>query len=103
MTDNGLEGIAMAHNDLCLFLDEISECDPHKIGAMAYMLVNGSGKTRATTQGLARKVMRWTLGGVSTGEEQLADIIKTTGKNPKAGQLQISRRRFLCFCEKISR
>ena len=81
MTDNGLEGIAMAHNDLCLFLDEISECDPYKIGAMAYMLVNGSGKTRATTQGLARKVMRWTLGGVSTGEEQLADIIKTTGKN----------------------
>ena len=87
MTDNGLEGIAMAHNDLCLFLDEISECDPFKIGAMAYMLVNGSGKTRATTSGLARKVMRWTLGGVSTGEEQLADIIKTTGKTPKAGQL----------------
>ena len=87
MTDNGLEGIAMAHNDLCLFLDEISECDPFKIGAMAYMLVNGSGKTRATTSGLARKVMRWTLGGVSTGEEQLADVIKTTGKTPKAGQL----------------
>lgn len=87
MTDNGLEGIAMAHNDLCLFLDEISECDPFKIGAMAYMLVNGSGKTRATTSGLARKVMRWTLGGVSTGEEQLSDVIKTTGKTPKAGQL----------------
>ncbi|MBR1734750.1 MAG: DUF927 domain-containing protein [Alphaproteobacteria bacterium] len=87
MTDNGLEGIAMAHNDLCLFLDEISECDPYKIGAMAYMLVNGSGKTRATTQGLARRVMRWTLGGVSTGEEQLGDIIKATGRNPKAGQL----------------
>ena len=31
--------------------------------------------------------MRWTLGGVSTGEEQLADVIKTTGKTPKAGQL----------------
>lgn len=87
MTDNGLEGIAMAHNDLCLFLDEISECDPFKIGAMAYMLVNGSGKTRATTSGLAKKIMRWTLGGVSTGEEQLADVIKTTGKTPKAGQL----------------
>lgn len=87
MTDNGLEGIAMAHNDLCLFLDEISECDPNKIGAMSYMLVNGSGKTRATTQGLARRVMRWTLGGVSTGEEQLADIIRNTGRNPKAGQL----------------
>lgn len=87
MTDNGLEGIAMAHNDLCLFLDEISECDPYKISAMAYMLVNGSGKTRATTSGLARRVMRWTLGGVSTGEEPLADIIKTTGRNPKAGQL----------------
>lgn len=87
MTDNGLEGIAMAHNDLCLFLDEISECDPYKIGAMAYMLVNGAGKTRATTSGLARKVMRWRIGGVSTGEEQLSDIIKTTGKSPKAGQL----------------
>lgn len=87
MTDNGLEGIAMAHNDLCLFLDEISECDPFKIGAMAYMLVNGSGKTRATTSGLARKVMRWRLGGVSTGEEQLSDVIKATGKTPKAGQL----------------
>ena len=87
MTDNGLEGIAMAHNDLCLFLDEIIECDPFKIGAMAYMLVNGSGKTRANTSGLARKVMRWRLGGVSTGEEQLSDVIKATGKTPKAGQL----------------
>ncbi len=87
MTDNGLEGIAMAHNDLCLFLDEISECDSFKIGAMAYMLVNGSGKTRANTSGLARKVMRWRLGGVSTGEEQLSDVIKATGKTPKAGQL----------------
>ncbi len=87
MTDNGLEGIAMAHNDLCLFLDEISECDPYKVGAMAYMLVNGSGKTRATTQGLPRTVMRWTLGGISTGEENISDVIKSTGKNPKAGQL----------------
>lgn len=87
MTDNGLEGIAMAHNDLCLFLDEISECDAYKIGAMSYMLVNGSGKTRANTSGSARRVMRWKLGGVSTGEEQLSDIIKTTGKTPKAGQL----------------
>lgn len=87
MTDNGLEGIAMAHNDLCLFLDEISECDPYKVGAMAYMLVNGSGKTRATTQGMARRVLRWTLGGISTGEERIADVIKSIGKSPKAGQL----------------
>lgn len=87
MTDNGLEGLAMAHNDLCLFLDEISECDPHKIGAMSYMLVNGSGKTRANSQGLTHRVMRWKLGGISTGEEPLADVIKSTGRAPKAGQL----------------
>lgn len=87
MTDNGLEGIAMAYNDLCLFLDEISECDPYKVGAMAYMLVNGTGKTRATTTGAARKSYRWRLGGISTGEERLADVMKSIGKQPKAGQL----------------
>ena len=87
MTDNGLEGIAMAYNDLCLFLDEISECDPYKVGAMAYMLVNGTGKTRATTTGAARKAYRWRLGGISTGEERLADVMKSIGKQPKAGQL----------------
>lgn len=54
-TANGLEGIAVAHNDGLLCLDEMGQIDPAEIGNVAYMLANGIGKTRADKLGDSRK------------------------------------------------
>ena len=52
------------------------------------MLTNGTGKTRATKQGAARKPAEWRVLFLSTGEITLADKIREDGKSrAMAGQL----------------
>lgn len=86
-TANGLEGVAATRNDTCLILDEIDEASPHEIGKITYMLANGQGKQRAGKVGNARKVQRWRLITISTGERTINGIMNEIGKRPNAGQL----------------
>ena len=87
-TANGLEGIAVAHNDAPLILDEISQCEPKEVAAAAYMLANGAGKGRAGKTGASRKSAEWRILFLSTGEFTLADKIREDGKTRvTAGQL----------------
>jgi len=87
-TANGLEGVAAAHCDALLCLDELSQVTPQAAGETAYMLTNGTGKTRATKQGAARKPAEWRVLFLSTGEITLADKIREDGKSrAMAGQL----------------
>lgn len=58
-TDNALEAIAERHNDNCLLLDEISQCDPDAVAQVAYMLANGKGKSRSTKTGGSRRISGW--------------------------------------------
>lgn len=85
-TANGLEGAASALNDTCLCLDEISEADPKQIGEIVYSIANGIGKTRANRIGAARKVLRWQLTVLSTGERTVKSQMAEAGKLVKAGQ-----------------
>ncbi len=85
-TDNGLEGLAMLHCDAPLLLDEIAQIDPKAAGEVAYMLANGSGKTRAGRTGAARERSSWRLLFLSAGEIGLAEHMGEAGKSPKAGQ-----------------
>ena len=85
-TDNALEGIAAQHSDLPLCLDEMGELPPKVAGATAYMLANGSGKSRAHRDGTARAAARWRLLFLSTGEIGLADLIAEAGGRTRAGQ-----------------
>ncbi|MBI2791358.1 MAG: DUF927 domain-containing protein [Gammaproteobacteria bacterium] len=85
-TSNGIEGIAAARNDTCLILDEIGEIDPNDIGEIAYMLINGQGKQRSNRAGKARRIYRWHLTVISTGEKTLAGVMNEVGKNPYTGQ-----------------
>lgn len=85
-TDNGLEGLAMLHCDAPLLLDEIAQIDPRAAGEVAYMLANGSGKTRAGRTGAARERSSWRLLFLSAGEIGLAEHMGEAGKSPKAGQ-----------------
>jgi putative DNA primase/helicase len=84
-TDNGIEGLAAQHSDCLLVLDELSQVDPKVAGEVAYMLANGSGKTRATRTGTVRDTASWRLLFVSSGESGLAEHMAQANRKPKAG------------------
>jgi uncharacterized protein (DUF927 family) len=85
-TSNGIEGIASAHNDLMLALDEIGQCDAGQVGEAAYMLGNGRGKVRAGRSGDARKINTWRLLFLSTGEKSLSEMMASADRNATTGQ-----------------
>ncbi len=85
-TGNGLEGIATAHNDLFMGLDELAQVSANEAGEIAYMLANGAGKTRANRDGEARASKKWRTCFLSTGEITLSEHVASSGKKIKAGQ-----------------
>ena len=85
-TDNGLEGVAALHNDGLLVLDEIGQVGGKVLAEAAYMLANGSGKTRAGKENLLRRSLSWRLVFLSSGEIGLADKLTEAGLRKRAGQ-----------------
>ena len=85
-TDNGLEALAMQHCDAPLLLDELAQLEPKAAGEVAYMLANGSGKTRAGKNGGMRARADWRLLFLSAGEIGLATHMAEAGKQTRAGQ-----------------
>lgn len=86
-TDNGLEGIAAAHCDALLCMDELGQANSKVASESAYMLANGQGKGRASRDGQARKAKTWRTIFLSTGEVTLADKLAEDGRSKaKAGQ-----------------
>lgn len=86
LTTNGLEGLAVLHNDSILILDELSQVDPGAAGDAAYMLANGQGKARANRNGQAKATQHWRELFLSAGEESLSAIMERAGKKANAGQ-----------------
>jgi putative DNA primase/helicase len=85
-TTNGIEALAMMHNDALLVLDELAQVEPREAGEVAYMLANGTGKTRANKGGTAKTRAEWRLLFLSAGEVGLAQHMRECGKKAKAGQ-----------------
>lgn len=85
-TVNGLEAIASLHNDTLLCLDEIAQCDPAKVGEVAYLLANGMGKSRANQLGRSKNRLKWRLLFLSNGELQLEQYMLEANKKTRAGQ-----------------
>jgi putative DNA primase/helicase len=85
-TTNGLEALAAIRSDTLLILDELSQVDPREAGEIAYMLANGSGKSRANRNGNTRMRHEWRLLFLSAGEIGLAQHLASAGKRIKAGQ-----------------
>ena len=90
-TANGLEGVALAHCDALLCLDELSQVPAREAGEVAYMLGNGSGKSRSTREGLARNAAHWRVLFLSSGEVSLADKIAEDGRGKRAAPGQSVR------------
>lgn len=85
-TSNGLEAIALAHNDCLLILDEQGQALPKEAGEVAYLLANGLDKVRARKSLDARPRRRWQTLFISTGEVTLSDKMREEGRAPKSGQ-----------------
>lgn len=86
-TDNGVESVARAHSGTILVLDELGESGAREAGSIAYMLMNGVAKLRATRDAEARRRDEWRLMLLSAGEVGLGDKIAEGGRAAKAGQL----------------
>ncbi|MET4347060.1 putative DNA primase/helicase [Bradyrhizobium sp. RT9b] len=87
-TANGLEGVAAAHSDTLLALDEISQMSAKEAGEAAYMLANNQGKQRSGKDGAARRAARFRTLFLSSGEISLSDKVAEDGRGKKlaAGQ-----------------
>lgn len=87
-TANGLEGVALGHSDTLLCLDELSQLAAKDAGEAAYMLGNGSGKSRSSRDGSARRAAKWRVMFLSSGEISLADKVAEDGRGRRlaAGQ-----------------
>jgi hypothetical protein len=83
---NGLEGTASQFSDTLLALDEMGQVDAKEVGAVAYMLANGSGKTRADRNGSARPAAKFRILFTSSGEVSLADKSAEARQRTHAGQ-----------------
>src|SRR5437773_8552249 len=74
------------HSDALLCLDEMGQVNGREAGEVAYMLANGTGKSRAARDGSARRAARWRVLFLSTGELSLADKMNEAGQRARAGQ-----------------
>jgi putative DNA primase/helicase len=85
-TDNGLEGLAVQHNDSFLVLDELAQINPAQVGDAVYMLANGASKSRADKYGKALPTNTWRLMFLSSGETNLDLHMKAAKQRVRAGQ-----------------
>jgi len=85
-TDNHLEAIAQAHNDLFMGVDELSQAKSELVGDIIYMLGNGHGKGRATRNAEARPTKKWITCFYSSSEKSVSECMALSGKKANAGQ-----------------
>jgi len=87
-TANAIEGLAQAHCDLPLCLDELSLVRGEDAARVGYQLASGIGRGRASTSGLPAARLEWRVFLISTGEISLADKIADarTPQRHMAGQ-----------------
>jgi len=84
-TDNALEGTAREHNDSVLLLDEIGQLEPSIAVKTAYMLANGSSKSRSSVSGTNQKPHTWRLIILSNGEQSIKQHVAYESKGVTAG------------------
>lgn len=86
-TANALEGIAAAHNDGFLALDEMGTFSGPDFGPVVYNLMGGQGKARMNDRAGMQRIRTWRLVALSTGEISIQEKIEESGRKAKAGQL----------------
>ena len=85
-TDNGLEGIAVLHNDNILILDKMGQVNGRVLAECAYMLADGQGKSRSNREGGVCRSRSWRLLFPSSGELGLSDKLAENCLKSRGGQ-----------------
>lgn len=85
-TVNGLEGLFKSANDGVLFLDEIGEIGAEDLSKAIYMGANGVAKARLDKKAEARKIIRFLMYALCTGEIGVQDKLAEKKIQGKAGQ-----------------
>jgi putative DNA primase/helicase len=85
-TLNGLEGLAAAHNDGVLILDELQTCAAHDFRKVIYNLAGGQGKSAMNASRNLRPPRNWELLFISTGEISIEQKIKEENNTISPGQ-----------------
>ncbi|PLX88408.1 MAG: hypothetical protein C0618_04390 [Desulfuromonas sp.] len=85
-TANSLESTAAQHSDSVLLLDELGQAHPEGIGQVVYKLAGGIGRGRADQNGNARERRQWRILFLTTGETDLVDMMRSSGRRTYAGQ-----------------
>jgi putative DNA primase/helicase len=87
-TANALEGLAAAHTDGILILDELNTCQTKDFGNVVYNLLGGQGKNAMDTSRNLKKQRAWRILLLSTGEVTSQQKIEEDLKrSAKAGQM----------------
>jgi uncharacterized protein (DUF927 family) len=79
LTGNGLEGLAEAHSDLPLVLDELGASTANDIRPMVYSIAGGQGKTAMNSARELKEPRAWRTIGISTGEGSLHARMSESG------------------------
>ncbi|MEO5332056.1 MAG: DUF927 domain-containing protein [Magnetococcus sp. YQC-5] len=86
-TANAAEGLAAAHNDGLLVLDEIGSCSAKDFGKMIYDITGGQGKAAMDASRNLKDRRMWRILILSTGEYSSKQKIEEGGQTANAGQL----------------
>ncbi len=86
-TSNAIEGLAAAHNDLPLCLDEIGTCSARDQGVVVYNIAGGQGRSALNRDRSLRGPRTWRTLLLSTGEKSVQEAIAEAGQTIKGGQL----------------
>lgn len=86
LTKNAIEGLAEAHNDLPLCLDEVGEADVRDFGRMIYQLAGGQGKARMESNTTLKPSKVWRTLVFSTGEMPASEAVEQEGRVMRGGQ-----------------
>lgn len=86
-TANALEGIAAAHNDIFLALDELGTFGGGDFGNTVYNLMGGRGKARMNKAADLKDRRGWRTTVLSSGEVSIQQRIEQDGQTARAGQL----------------
>lgn len=86
LTKNATEGLAEAHNDLILCLDEVGEADVRDFGRMIYQLAGGQGKARMESSTVLKPPKVWRIFVLSTGELPASEAVEQEGGIMRGGQ-----------------
>jgi hypothetical protein len=87
LTSNALEGVAAAHTDALIALDECGLYAGSDLGADLYLLASGRGKGAMDSHRRLKNVSTWRNSIISSGEMPMLEAIERKGGRAKSGML----------------